>query len=178
MKSVKLVCAGFGGQGVLSVGQLVAMMAMEKGLAVSWMPSYGPEMRGGTANCHVVIDDLEVSSPIIADGITHLLAMNQPALDKFLSKCTSDAKIVLNSSLIKEYHIPETMKVIPMDFNQIAQEVGNLKVQNMAALGALTKTINEFAYEDGIKIIETKFGLKDKTITELNQKAYTIGYEK
>jgi Pyruvate/2-oxoacid:ferredoxin oxidoreductase gamma subunit len=70
------------------------------------------------------------------------------------------------------------MKVIPMDFNQIAQEVGNLKVQNMAALGALTKTINEFAYEDGIKIIETKFGLKDKTITELNQKAYTIGYEK
>jgi len=178
MKSVKLVCAGFGGQGVLSVGQLVAMMAMEKGLAVSWMPSYGPEMRGGTANCHVVIDETDVSSPIIADGITHLLAMNQPALDKFLSKCTSDAKIVLNSSLIKDYHIPESMQVIPMDFNQIAQDVGNLKVQNMAALGALTKTITEFKFEDGLNIIETKFGLKDKMITELNQKAYTIGYEK
>lgn len=178
MKSVKLVCAGFGGQGVLSVGQLVAMMAMEKGLAVSWMPSYGPEMRGGTANCHVVIDDSEVSSPIIADGITHLLAMNQPALDKFLSKCTSDAKIVLNASLIKDYHIPESMHVIPIDFNQIALDVGNLKVQNMAALGALIKTLNTFNYDDGIKIIETKFGIKDKYITELNQKAYTIGYKK
>ena len=104
--------------------------------------------------------------------------MNQPALDKFLSKCTSDAKIILNFSLIKDYHIPESMNVIPMDFNQIAQDVGNLKVQNMAALGALTKTITEFKFEDGLKIIETKFGLKDKAITELNQKAYAIGYEK
>jgi len=140
MNPIKLVCAGFGGQGVLSVGQLIAMMAMEKGFAVSWMPSYGPEMRGGTANCHVVIDQVEVSSPIIADGITHLLAMNQPALDKFLPKCASDAIVVINASLIKDFKIPDTMTAIPLDFNQIAQDVGNLKVQNMAALGALTKT--------------------------------------
>lgn len=178
MKSIKLVCAGFGGQGVLSVGQLVAMMAMEKGFAVSWMPSYGPEMRGGTANCHVVIDQNEVSSPIIADGITHLLAMNQPALDKFLPKCKEDAKIVINASLIKDYKIPSTMIAIPLDFNQIAQDVGNLKVQNMAALGALTKTFEQFNKEDGLNIIEVKFGLKDKDITELNQRAFTIGYEK
>lgn len=178
MKPIKLVCAGFGGQGVLSVGQLIAMMAMEKGLAVSWMPSYGPEMRGGTANCHVVIDQTEVSSPIIADGITHLLAMNQPALDKFLPKCVSDAKVVINASLIKDYNIPETMTAIPLDFNQIAQEVGNLKVQNMAALGALTKTFEQFSLEDGLNIINVKFGSKDKEITELNQKAYTIGYKK
>lgn len=178
MKPIKLVCAGFGGQGVLSVGQLVAMMAMEKGFAVSWMPSYGPEMRGGTANCHVVIENQEVSSPIITDGITHLLAMNQPALDKFLGKCASDATIVLNESLIKEHRIPESMHVIPMDFNQIAQDVGNPKVQNMAALGSLVKTISEFTLEDGLSIIETKFGLKNKEITELNQKAFKIGYEK
>ncbi len=178
MKPIKLVCAGFGGQGVLSVGQLIAMMAMEKGFAVSWMPSYGPEMRGGTANCHVVIDQKEVSSPIIADGITHLLAMNQPALDKFLPKCASDAKVVINASLIKDFMIPDTMTAIPLDFNQIAQDVGNLKVQNMAALGALTKTFEQFNLEDGLNIINVKFGSKDKEITELNQKAYTIGYEK
>ena len=166
MNPIKLVCAGFGGQGVLSVGQLVAMMAMEKGYAVSWMPSYGPEMRGGTANCHVVIENQEVSSPIIADGITHLLAMNQPALDKFLSKCTSTATIVLNESLIKDYKIPETMHVINMDFNQIAQDVGNLKVQNMAALGALVKTFDGFNLEDGLNIIETKFL---SYITKMNQ---------
>jgi 2-oxoglutarate ferredoxin oxidoreductase subunit gamma len=178
MKPIKLVSAGFGGQGVLTVGQLVAMMAMEKGYAVSWMPSYGPEMRGGTANCHVVIENKEVSSPIIADGITHLLAMNQPALDKFLTKCVKDAKIVINASLVKDVKVPDTMSVISIDFNQIAQEVGNLKVQNMAALGALVKIFDDFNLEDGLRIIETKYGLKDKTITELNQKAYTIGYEK
>lgn len=178
MKVIKLVCAGFGGQGVLSVGQLVAMMAMEKGYAVSWMPSYGPEMRGGTANCHVVIDQNEVSSPIIAEGITHLLAMNQPALDKFLPKCTKDATIIINASLIKDYSISDSMTVIALDFNQIAQDVGNLKVQNMAALGALTKSFKLFDKEDGLKLIEVKFGLKDKEITELNQQAYTIGYEK
>ena len=178
MKPIKLVCAGFGGQGVLSVGQLIAMMAMDKGFAVSWMPSYGPEMRGGTANCHVVIDQNEVSSPIIADGITHLLAMNQPALDKFLPKCSKDAKIVINASLIKDYSIPSSMTAIPLDFNQIAQEVGNLKVQNMAALGALTRAFSEFEMKDGLQIIDVKFGLKDKEITELNKKAYTIGYEK
>ncbi len=178
MKVIKLVCAGFGGQGVLSVGQLVAMMAMEKGYAVSWMPSYGPEMRGGTANCHVVIDQNEVSSPIIAEGITHLLAMNQPALDKFLPKCTKDATIIINASLIKDYSISDSMTVIALDFNQIAQDVGNLKVQNMAALGALIKSFKLFDKEDGLKIIEVKFGLKDKEITELNQQAYTIGYEK
>ena len=104
--------------------------------------------------------------------------MNQPALDKFLPKCKEDAKIVINASLIKDYKIPSTMIAIPLDFNQIAQDVGNLKVQNMAALGALTKTFEQFKKEDGLNIIEVKFGLKDKDITELNQRAFTIGYEK
>ena len=178
MLNERIICAGFGGQGVMLMGQLISYAGMLEGKEVSWLPSYGPEMRGGTANCHVVIDQNEVSSPIIADGITHLLAMNQPALDKFLPKCSKDAKIVINASLIKDYSIPSSMTAIPLDFNQIAQEVGNLKVQNMAALGALTRTFSEFEMKDGLQIIDVKFGLKDKEITELNKKAYTIGYEK
>jgi 2-oxoglutarate ferredoxin oxidoreductase subunit gamma len=176
MKTIKCVSAGFGGQGVLTVGQLIAILAMDKDLAVSWMPSYGPEMRGGTANCHVVIDEKEVSSPLIAEGITHLLAMNQPALDKFLPRCAEDAVIVSNASLVK--HVPSDFKgtLIPIDFNQIAQDLNELKVANMAAFGALLKTMPIFSSDEGIKAIIKKLGKKNESLTELNIKAFEIGY--
>lgn len=177
MKSIKLVCAGFGGQGVLSVGQMVAMMAMKKGYAVSWMPSYGPEMRGGTANCHVVIDEKDVGSPIIAEGITHLLAMNQPALDKFLSKTTEDAWIFLNESLVKKPEGEDHRKWISVDFNAIAQEVGNPKVQNMAALGTVTAHLETFTQEDGLAVIEEKFKAKTPDLFILNQNAFETAYQ-
>lgn len=176
MKTIKLICAGFGGQGVLSVGQMVAMMAMKKGYQVSWMPSYGPEMRGGTANCHVVIDQNEVGSPIIAEGITHLLAMNQPALDKFLTHCTSDALIVTHFALTQVPKLLPTQKLVSLDFSSIAQTVGNPKVQNMAALGALVKQLDVFKEDDGQAVIQEKFGMKNIDLTMLNIEAYHQAY--
>lgn len=176
MKSIKIVSAGFGGQGVLTVGQMIAMMAMKKGLPVSWMPSYGPEMRGGTANCHVVIDEVEVSSPIISEGITHLLAMNQPALDKFLDKTAEDAIIVINSTLVQTPIHQDKRSVIALDFNAIALEVGHPKVQNMAALGAITHALNLFTEQEGLAVIEDKFGLKNPELTRLNQAAFSKAF--
>jgi len=178
MKSIKIVSAGFGGQGVLTVGQMIAMMAMKKGLSVSWMPSYGPEMRGGTANCHVVIDEVEVSSPIISEGITHLLAMNQPALDKFLDKTSEDAVIVINSTLVHMPLVQDKHTIIALDFNAIALEVGHPKVQNMAALGALTHALNLFSEAEGLAVIEEKFGLKNPELTKLNQAAFSNAYHR
>jgi len=177
MKKIKLVCAGFGGQGVLTVGQLVAMMAMNRSLLVSWMPSYGPEMRGGTANCHVVIDDYDIGSPIIASEITHLLAMNQPALLKFLPKVASGGFVIVNSSI----NIPEDLRSdiqwISYNFYDIAQQAGSLKAQNMAAFGALVKNMPPFEYDEGLDVIVEKFGFKNEEMVAINQRAYTLAYQ-
>lgn len=177
MKSVKLVCAGFGGQGVLSMGQMVALMAMKKGLNTSWMPSYGPEMRGGTANCQVVIDEAEIASPIIAEGITLLLAMNQMALTKFQPKLEKGAMLIVNEALVDTKEVPSDVHVIKVDFNKIATEIGNPKVQNMAALGSIAAQLGIFSKQDGLEIIEEKFGLKNPELTKLNQKAFEAAYD-
>lgn len=176
MKKVKMVCAGFGGQGVLSVGQLIAMMAMNKNYLVSWMPSYGPEMRGGTANCHVVIDEHDVGSPIISDGITHLLAMNQPALNKFLPRVAPGGVIVANASMVKKDESRPDIQWVMVDFYQIAVESGNQRTQNMAALGSLVRQLEGFSESDGFDIIKEKFGDKNPEMVEVNQKAYTLAY--
>ena len=97
----KIIIAGFGGQGVLSLGQFIAYAALYENKAVTWLPSYGPEMRGGTANCSVVVDDTEVASPIIAVPDT-LIAMNKPSLDKFKNKVRPGGLIIVNSSLISD----------------------------------------------------------------------------
>lgn len=176
MKKVKMVCAGFGGQGVLSVGQLIAMMAMNKSYLVSWMPSYGPEMRGGTANCHVVIDEHDVGSPIISDGITHLLAMNQPALKKFLPRVAQGGVIVANASMVKRDESRPDIQWVMVDFYQIATEAGNQRTQNMAALGSLVRQLDGFSEADGFNIIVEKFGDKNPEMVEVNQKAFTLAY--
>ena len=176
MTSIKLVSAGFGGQGVLTLGQMVALMAMKKNLQVSWLPSYGPEMRGGTANCHVVVDEHEVGSPLIADGITHLLALNQPSVEKFIPHCTQDAIIVVHSALTHPIGVLPTQTLISLDFTKLSQDLGNTKVQNMIALGALVAAIPEFTEEDAIAAIDEKFGVKSPQLTELNHKALHLGY--
>lgn len=177
MKTIKLVCAGFGGQGVLSMGQMVALMAMKKGFNTSWMPSYGPEMRGGTANCQVVIDEAEIASPIIAEGITLLLAMNQMALTKFQPKLEKGAWLIVNEALVNTDQVPSDIHILKVDFNAIAMEIGNPKVQNMAALGTLAAHMDIFIKQDGLDIIDEKFGKKNHELTLLNQEAYQKAYD-
>jgi 2-oxoglutarate ferredoxin oxidoreductase subunit gamma len=177
MKPHKIVCAGFGGQGVLTVGQLLAMMAMERGLQVSWMPSYGPEMRGGTANCHIVIDEQAVGSPLIAEGITHLLAMNQPALDKFAPKLADDGVIIANAPLVNA-QTTSHQQLIAHDFLQIANHLGSAKAQNMVALGYVVKALKTFSEAEALAVLLQKFGDKDPKLTQINAQALHHAFEK
>ncbi len=176
MKTIKLVSAGFGGQGVLTLGQLVALMGMKKDYAVSWLPSYGPEMRGGTANCQVVVDEKEVGSPLVAQGITHLVAMNQPSLDKFLPHCGKDAIIIRHKALTLAPVLHDQQKDVAFDFSQLAIEFGNPKVLNMAAFGILMKYLPEFSCEDGINVINEKIGSKNKELMKVDDAVFEAAY--
>ena len=132
----EMIFAGFGGQGVMLMGQLVAYAAMNRGKHVSWFPSYGPEMRGGTANCAVVVADEPVGSPVVAEP-TALVVMNQPSLVKFLPSLRPGGVLVYNSSLIDL--VPNRTDVITLAVpaTEIANELGEVRVANMVALGAL-----------------------------------------
>jgi len=176
MKPIKLVCAGFGGQGVLTVGQMVALLAMKAGKEVSWMPSYGPEMRGGTANCHVVVDDQPVASPIIASGITHLLAMNAPSLDKFLAKVAPGGIVIVNKAMIDPSLSRTDINVIACDFPALAEEAGAMKAQNMVAFGTLIKAMGIFSKEEAADVILEKFGAKKPELNQANLAAFEKGY--
>ena len=133
---IRMMCAGFGGQGALLIGKMVAEAGMREGKYVTWLPSYGPEMRGGTANVMTVISDKPVGSPIFTQ-IDVLVALNQPSLDKYSSDMVKDGIILANSSLCTQMPQPEGVRVVPVPLTRVAEEMGNNKVMNMAALGAL-----------------------------------------
>ena len=130
------IFAGFGGQGMLLIGKFVAMACMLDGKHVSWLPSYGPEMRGGTANCSVIVSDDPVASPLV-DKADVIVAMNRPSLDKFEAHVKPGGVLVINSSLIDRKAERNDIQVVYCDANRIAEEVGNPKGANVAILGAL-----------------------------------------
>lgn len=132
----EILIAGFGGQGVLSTGQLMAYAGMIEGKQVAWIPSYGPEMRGGTANCGVTISDEPISSPLVTEPTT-LIVMNRPSLDKFEKTVVPGGLILINSSLVDQQVKRTDVKAIAIPANQIAEELGNVKVANNVILGAL-----------------------------------------
>ena len=171
--TIKLICAGFGGQGVLTIGQMVAMMGLKRGYIVSWMPSYGPEMRGGTANAHVVISQKQ-QSPIISNDMTHLLAMNQLAKDKFYSQLLSNGWLISHAALVSKIN---TDHEISLDFDAIAQQVNNIKTANMAAFGSLMVTLDMFDFSEGESIIKEKFAHLDDDFLRQNIEAYYHGIE-
>ncbi len=171
----KIIVAGFGGQGVLSLGMFIAYAAIHDGKSVTWLPSYGPEMRGGTSNCSVVVSDTEVASPIIAEPDC-LIAMNKPSLYKFQDKVKSGGTIIVNSSLIEDKVTRTDVKVLYVDSATLALEAGNPKTANIVVLGAYTKMRDMFAPETIKAVIEQKFSSKPKVIPA-NIKAFELGYE-
>lgn len=176
MKTQRLVIAGFGGQGVLTIGQLIAMLGMKRNYAVSWMPSYGPEMRGGTANCHVVIDEKEVDSPLIASNITVLVALNQPALDKFAHQLATDAIIIRHAALTHEPQLRDQQVDVAIDFSSIATQFNSSKSLNMAVFGTLVKHLNTYTYDEGRTVIEEKLGHKKIDLLKVNLEVYQYVY--
>ncbi len=153
MKQLDLIIAGFGGQGILSAGKLLAYAGMLEGKHVSWLPSYGPEMRGGTANCSIVISDDPIGSPII-DYPNALIAMNGPSLEKFEKKIATGGLIITNSSLVEAKSQRTDVEFIGVPATEMASDMGNLTYANIIILGKLlgkTGIVKNESFEAALK---------------------------
>ena len=170
MAAHKLIIAGFGGQGVLLMGQLVAYAAMYEGKEVTWLPSYGPEMRGGTANCSVIVSDKKISSPIILEADV-VAAMNLPSLVKFERILKPGGQLFINTSLIKNLPSREDLEVWQIDANEIAAELGNDKVSNMVVLGAIVSKTGMVKPESVEKAMEKLMKGGKERLLPLNRQA-------
>ena len=165
--------AGFGGQGIMLMGQILAQAAMHQGFEVVWIPSYGPEMRGGTAYCTVVISDRPIGSPIIRNP-KHLVAMNRPSLEKFAPMVKPGGVIFINKSLIPEASGRADVDEVAVPIIEIAKELGNVKAANIVALAAFvarSRIVDQDVLE---KAVIDKFAQKKKLIP-LNLKALEEG---
>ena len=165
--------AGFGGQGVMLMGQIMAEAALQQGHEVVWIPSYGPEMRGGTAYCTVVISDRPIGSPIIRNP-RHLVAMNRPSLEKFAPSVKSGGTIFINSSIISIDAGRDDVDVIKVPIIEIARELGNVRTANIIALAAFVSRSQVVDFELLRESVKAKFANKEKLIP-INMKALEEG---
>ena len=133
-----VIIAGFGGQGVMLIGNLLAQAGMEHGLEVSFIPVYGAEMRGGTANCTVVLDEHAIGSPLVREPMSTII-LNEPSLSKFQPRLGADGVQIVNASLVAENVLDAAKRTVYIPVNDMAHELGNVKMANMVALGAWLK---------------------------------------
>lgn len=172
----KIVMAGFGGQGVMAMGQLISYAGMLEGKHVSWYPSYGPEMRGGAANCSVVVSEELVGSPIIAVA-DDVIVMNEPSLSMFESHVRPGGNLFINSSLVKKETTRTDINVVKIPVNDIAIDLGNARVANMVMLGAYLKVTELVKVESVIQAFTKVYGDKKKKLLPINEKAIEFGGE-
>ncbi len=168
---MKMFFAGSGGQGTLAIGQMIAKAAMEEGKEVTWLPSYGPEMRGGTANCTVVVSDKPISCPLINEADL-LVAMNLPSLVKFEPIVVPEGLIMINSSLVSIDTTRTDVKSVKVAANDMAAELGSEKAANMVMLGAILKETNVVDAETIRKEIEHMFSGRKERFLAMNIKAF------
>ncbi|MDU0893733.1 MAG: 2-oxoacid:acceptor oxidoreductase family protein [Anaerococcus sp.] len=173
----RILCAGFGGQGVLAMGQMITYAGMVENLEVSWMPSYGPEMRGGAANCSVVLSDSPVGAPNI-DVATDVIVMNQPSFDKFKDIVGAGGNLFINSSLIdtKGYGNDE-INIYKVPVSSKAKDLGNIKMANMVMLGSFLQVTNLLKLESIIEAFTKVFGDKKKHLIPANKEALNAGMQ-
>ena len=161
---------------MLLIGKFVAMAAMLDGKHVSWLPSYGPEMRGGTANCSVIVSDKDVASPLV-DKADVIVAMNLPSLDKFEAKVKPGGLLVINSSIIERKSTRDDITVVYCDANRIAEAVGNPKGANVAILGAMLEKEPIVDLDKMTEAIRIELGERKARFLEGNKKALIAGME-
>ena len=170
------IFAGFGGQGVILAGKLLAQAGVDYGLQVTWLPSYGPEMRGGTANCTVVLSDEPIGSPVV-DNPTALVAMNLPSLDRFEKTVAKGGTILVNSSLIARSAQRNDVYVLNLPANDVAVSLGNPRAANMVALGAIVKATQVVSLELIKSTMAKMLGHKDSAkVIAVNEQALDAGY--
>ena len=171
-----VIIAGFGGQGVMLIGNLLAQAGMEHGLEVSFIPVYGAEMRGGTANCSVIVSDEPVASPLV-DRADVIVAMNRPSLDKFEDHVKPGGVLVINSSIIDRKAVRDDIQVVYCDANAIAESIGNPKGANVAILGAVLEKVPVTTVEQMTEAIRIELGERKARFLEGNKKALIAGME-
>ena len=171
----KTIFSGFGGQGVLSMGLNLAQAALLEKKNITYLPAYGAEMRGGTANCTVAISDEEIASPV-ASSPDFLVAMNRPSLIRFQNQVHSGGLFFINSSLVAVDISRGDIDVIEVPANNMAEDLGNLKCANMVMLGAFIKKSNLVSLDTLMKGLEETLKNK-KRLVGINKEALTAGYE-
>jgi 2-oxoglutarate ferredoxin oxidoreductase subunit gamma len=174
--TLEAIFAGFGGQGVMLMGQLMVYSGMYEGKQVSWFPSYGPEMRGGTANCSVVVSDEPVGSPVISEPDI-LIAMNRPSMEKFELVLKPGGTLFYNSSLIHVTPKRTDIKVVPIAANDVATELGNSRVANMVVMGAILKQTGIVKLETVMSVLKKTMTGKKQALIPINQLALEKGME-
>ena len=169
-----IICAGFGGQGVLTAGLILASTGLDADKNVTWIPSYGSEMRGGTANCHVKIDDDEIPSPYIKNPDI-VIAMNEPSINKFEESIKPGGILIVNSSMVDEREYRSDITVLKVPANELVKKVGEPRAVNVLMLGSLAKASGIFTKDFFESGIEKFFAEKGKN-NPLNIKAFHEGY--
>ncbi len=171
----EIILAGFGGQGVLLIGKLLAYAGMKAGNEVTWMPAYGPEMRGGTCNCTVVISDKPIGTPITKSPHA-LIALNLASLDKFETTVRPGGIVVVNTSLIPRAPVRTDVLNVPVAANEMALEAGSPKAANMVALGAFLGASGLADLEKMNAIVAESLAARPKLVP-INQTALARGFE-
>ncbi|NLN55882.1 MAG: 2-oxoacid:ferredoxin oxidoreductase subunit gamma [Clostridiales bacterium] len=170
-----ILLAGFGGQGILFAGKQLVTAGMNLNKQVSWLPSYGPEMRGGTCNCSVNIDDEPIGSPLVTNPDV-LLAFNKPSYDKFINKVKPGGFVFIDSSLINEKCGRTDITALYIPATEIADKNGFAKLANVVMLGAVIRILNLFTKEQFIDCLVQSTPKSKPELAELNKKAFEIGY--
>jgi 2-oxoglutarate ferredoxin oxidoreductase subunit gamma len=170
----EIVIAGFGGQGVLFAGQVLAYAAMDDDKEVTWIPSYGPEMRGGTANCTVVIADEEIGSPIVRHPGA-VIAMNQPSMEKYEPVVKEDGTILVNSSLVEQVVDRPDLECLYIPANEIAETIGDRRMATIVMVGALLTVIPVLTIESIEATLQEHLPERHKKLLPLNFQALRAG---
>lgn len=174
--TTKIIIAGFGGQGIILAGKLLAYSAMIENKEVTHIPAYGAEMRGGTCNCSVIISDQPIASPVVSKPDITLI-MNQPSKTKFEQKCNNNSKMFLNNSLIEEKVKRDDIKAYYVDATNLAEKSGSVKSANMIMLGALAKVTNIVKLNTLIDSLPEVISSRNKSLIDINVNALKKGYE-
>jgi len=172
----EIILAGFGGQGILFLGKMIALAGMIDGKEVSWIPSYGPEMRGGTANCSVVVSDRRIGTPVVTRPNV-LVAMNRPSLEKFESTMQPGGHLLINKTLIEIPHTRQDIDVTYLEITGLAGELGNPRMANIVALGGLIGRVGLVSRDAVIEALKKELSGKKAALLDLNLKALDAGQQ-
>ena len=176
MKTTQILIAGFGGQGILFAGKFLAYKGLMEEKQVSWLPSYGPEMRGGTANCNVILSETPIGSPIITEPDV-LIAMNLPSLQKYIGTVAPGGQVYVDSALIDAKVERTDVEVFYIPATQMAKDAGIASLANMIIVGSLLENNPELSFEGTDAVVEQLVPAKKAALVDLNKKALQLGKE-